>query len=47
MVITQISKANIKPDYWNGGKTFQYFIYPIRAQYSAKDFDFRISVVQL
>lgn len=38
-----ISKQNININYWNGGETFEYFIYPEHTNYADKDFLFRIS----
>lgn len=31
------------PAFWDGGRTYQYFIYPEDARYERRDFDFRIS----
>ncbi len=38
-----ISKNNLLPSVWDGGKTFEYFISPADSTYSKRDFDFRIS----
>ncbi len=38
-----IKKSNIKPNFWTGGKTFEYYIYPKDADYVDKNFLFRIS----
>lgn len=38
-----LKKKNIQPGIWDGGKTFEYFIYPENSTYSERDFLFRIS----
>ena len=43
MNITIISKNDITPSIWDGGKTYEYFISPADSSYSNRDFDFRIS----
>lgn len=42
-----ISKDSIVPNVWNGGITYEYFIYPNSAAYSNRDFDFRISCASI
>lgn len=41
--IIKISKQKLIPNNWNGGKTFEYLIYPANSNYTNRDFDFRIS----
>jgi len=43
MKVYQISKNNISPNRWDGGLTFEYFIFPVGSVYSNRNFDFRIS----
>ena len=43
MDIKIIKKKEIQPQVWEGGKTFQYCIFPEECRYSDRDFDFRIS----
>lgn len=38
-----ISKSDLLPRIWDGGKTYEYFISPADSSYSNRDFDFRIS----
>lgn len=38
-----ISKEDLLPSIWDGGKTYEYFISPADSSYSNRDFDFRIS----
>lgn len=38
-----ISKNDLIPSIWEGGKTYEYFISPTDSNYSNRDFDFRIS----
>ncbi len=38
-----ISKSDLIPSVWDGGKTHEYFIFPADSSYAARDFDFRIS----
>ncbi len=38
-----ISKSDLIPSIWDGGKTYEYFISPADSSYSNRDFDFRIS----
>lgn len=38
-----ISKTNILPSVWDGGKTFEYFIFPEDSVYDNRNFLFRIS----
>lgn len=39
----KISKQKIQPNQWDGGLTYEYFIYPVDSQYVNRNFDFRIS----
>ena len=39
----KISKQNTIPSKWDGGLTYEYFIYPQESNYSDRNFDFRIS----
>lgn len=43
MQTTIIRKNSIKPNKWDGGETFEYFIYPPTSSYANRDFLFRIS----
>lgn len=43
MKITKIAKADLIANEWDGGKTYEYFIYPPEAKYSERNFLFRIS----
>ncbi|WP_343697572.1 HutD family protein [Flavobacterium sp.] len=43
MNITLFSKKDTKPSIWSGGLTYEYMIYPKTANYSDRDFGFRIS----
>ncbi|MDD2982587.1 MAG: HutD family protein [Crocinitomicaceae bacterium] len=43
MNIKIISKNDITPSIWDGGKTYEYVISPADSTYAARDFDFRIS----
>ena len=43
MNIKIISKKDITPSIWDGGKTYEYLISPADSSYSSRDFDFRIS----
>jgi environmental stress-induced protein Ves len=47
MHISIITKKDILPSVWDGGKTFQYFIFPKNAIYSERNFDFRISTATI
>ena len=38
-----IKKEDIQPGLWDGGKTFEYYIYPENAAYSERNFLFRVS----
>lgn len=38
-----IKKQDIQPSIWDGGETFEYFIFPKGAEYSKRNFLFRIS----
>lgn len=42
-----ISKKNLNASVWDGGKTFEYFIYPPEATYAKRDFLFRISTATI
>jgi len=44
---TQISKKNLKPNLWDGGKTYEYLIFPYGSSYSDKNFLFRISTATI
>lgn len=39
----KISKQNIIPNKWDGGLTYEYFIFPAESKYIDRNFDFRIS----
>lgn len=43
MEVKIIKKEHLVPSIWDGGRTFEYYIYPEDALYSSRDFDFRIS----
>ncbi|WP_300671583.1 HutD family protein [Soonwooa sp.] len=43
MKYIKISKQHISPSIWDGGKTYEYYIYPPEANYANRDFLFRIS----
>ena len=43
MKITKIAKADLLGSEWDGGKTYEYFIYPPQANYAERNFMFRIS----
>lgn len=43
MNIKIISKNEITPSIWDGGKTYEYFLSPADSSYAARNFDFRIS----
>lgn len=43
MKYIKISKQHISPSIWDGGKTYEYFIYPPDKTYANRDFLFRIS----
>ncbi len=47
MKITKISKDSIIPAIWDGGETFQYYIYPTDSLYTNRDFLFRISAATI
>lgn len=47
MQFSIIKKNNIQPNIWDGGKTYQYYIYPQQSNYQTKDFQFRISVASI
>jgi len=47
MKITKISKKALIPTVWDGGETFEYYIYPENALYANRDFLFRISVATI
>ena len=47
MKITKISKDMLIPTIWDGGETFEYYIYPENALYANRDFLFRISVATI
>jgi len=38
MKITKISKDMLIPTIWDGGETFEYYIYPENALYANRDF---------
>jgi len=42
-----ISKNNLQPSVWNGGKTYEYYIYPPESNYSERNFLFRISAASI
>ena len=43
MKISKIAKAELMASEWDGGKTYEYFIYPPQANYAERNFMFRIS----
>lgn len=43
MKITILHKADVVASEWDGGKTYEYFIYPPESNYSERNFLFRIS----
>lgn len=47
MKITKISKDTLIPSIWDGGETFEYYIYPENALYANLDFLFRISAATI
>lgn len=47
MKITKISKDTLIPTIWDGGETFEYYIYPENALYANRYFLFRISVATI
>ncbi|SKB79044.1 Various environmental stresses-induced protein Ves [Soonwooa buanensis] len=47
MKYIKISKQHITPSIWDGGKTFEYFIYPPETNYAKRDFLFRISAASI
>ena len=47
MNIKIISKNDITPSIWDGGKTYEYFLSPADSSYAARDFDFRISTASI
>ena len=47
MKITKILKDTLIPTVWNGGETFEYYIYPENSLYINRDFLFRISAASI
>lgn len=47
MKLTKISKDTLIPTIWDGGETFQYYIYPENTLYANRDFLFRISAAAI
>lgn len=47
MKITKISKDTLIPTIWDGGETFEYYIYPENSLYANRDFLFRISTATI
>lgn len=47
MKITKISKDTLIPTIWDGGETFEYYIYPKNSLYANRDFLFRISAASI
>jgi len=47
MKITKISKDTLIPTIWDGGETFEYYIYPENTLYANRDFLFRISAATI
>ena len=47
MKITKISRDTLIPTIWDGGETFEYYIYPENALYANRDFLFRISAATI
>ena len=43
MKITILHKSDVVASEWDGGKTYEYFIYPPESNYSERNFLFRIS----
>ncbi|MCO5259235.1 MAG: HutD family protein [Crocinitomicaceae bacterium] len=43
MKISIIKKSTLIPSIWDGGKTYEYCIYPPTSSYNERNFDFRIS----
>ena len=43
MILHLLPKENCKPAVWSGGLTYEYMIYPKTANYTDRDFAFRIS----
>lgn len=43
MILEHIPFDSITPSLWQGGKTFEYCIFPATSSYSEKNFDYRIS----
>lgn len=43
MNVFHFKKENIIPGVWDGGKTYEYCIFPPQSQYAERNFDFRIS----
>lgn len=39
-----IEGKNFKPQRWSGGTTTEFFIYPEKSSYAARNFDFRLSM---
>lgn len=47
MKITKISKDTLTPTIWDGGETFEYYIYPENSLYANRNFLFRISAASI
>lgn len=47
MRIELIHKREVTPAEWDGGKTWELFIFPKEAKYADRDFDFRISTASI
>ncbi len=47
MKITKISKDTLIPTIWDGGETFEYYIYPENSLYANRNFLFRISAASI
>lgn len=47
MKYIKISKQHLSPSIWDGGKTYEYYIYPPEASYANKEFLFRISAASI
>lgn len=43
----KISKKELIPTVWDGGETFEYFIYPQYASYNERNFNFRVSCASI
>lgn len=43
MKVTVLHKKNLIANEWDGGKTYEYLIYPTTAEYSKRNFLFRVS----